>query len=98
MNNIDKSKVKTNNTDWLNSEEYNALEVCCIKGGADVRALPYFIKSVQHQTLERIRGDMKKLKEKIIMLTCSKCGKKMKRIGRYQYYCPCNPSLGLMVI
>ena len=29
---------------FLNDEEYNALEVCCIKGGADSRALPHYIK------------------------------------------------------
>ena len=29
---------------FLNDEEYNALEACCIKGGADARALPHYIK------------------------------------------------------
>ena len=31
---------------FLNDEEYNALEACCIKGGADIRALPHYIKAL----------------------------------------------------
>ncbi len=31
---------------FLNDEEYNALQACCIKGGADSRALPHYIKAL----------------------------------------------------
>lgn len=37
------------------------------------------------------------LKEKRRKIPCGRCGREMMRIGPYEYYCCCNPNLGVLV-
>jgi hypothetical protein len=41
--------------EWETSEEYEALQDCCVKGGADDRALPFFIRSLLTSKLDEQR-------------------------------------------
>ena len=48
-------------SEWETEPEFEALQACCVKGGADKRALPHYIKA--HEARVRREVGKKLLKE-----------------------------------